>query len=74
MHVNGIAIDDLPEEYTQYREQIIVLRQFEEMRVANAVINKMKKSVGLHVLDNENVRIELSQLERAIEEARKINN
>lgn len=74
MHANGIDIDDLPEEYTQYKEQIIVLRQFEKMRVSNAVINRMKKSVGVHVLDNEDVRIELSQLEKAIEEARKINN
>ena len=66
----GIEIEDLPEEYVQYKEQIIRLREFEQMRINNQVLKKMKKSVGKQIGHNESTRAELSSLVKEIEDSK----
>ena len=56
--MSGIPIDELPEEYVQYREQIAILRKFEEQRKAEALEKSMQKSVRKHEADNESTREE----------------
>ena len=66
----GIDIKDLPEEYAQYKEQIIRLREFEQMRLNNQVLKEMKKSVGKQIEHNESTRAELSNLVKEVEESK----
>ena len=66
----GIPIDDLPEEYLPYKEQIITLREFEQMRTSRGVLQKMRESVGKQILSNESARTELSGLTKGLKENR----
>lgn len=63
-------LDQLPEEYMQYRNQIAVLRKFEELRRKKILITRMRKAVGNFVGENEETRRELQELQRLIEEAK----
>ena len=66
----GIPIDDLPEEYLPYKEQIITLREFEQMRTSRGVLQRMRESVGKQILSNESARTELSGLTKGLKENR----
>lgn len=76
-NASGIPIDDLPEKYVQYREQIALLRKFEEQNRANkakSVKERMRKSVGKHVSNNEETRRELSQIQATLKKGRETND
>ena len=66
----GIPIDDLPEEFKQYKEQILKLRDLEQMRINRDVLNKMKTSVGKQIKNNDDTRKELFGLVMEVEESR----
>ena len=64
----GIPIDEIPEEYSQYKEQIIAFREFEKIRTSKGSLRKMKESVGKQVASNQRTRGELSELAREAQE------
>ena len=66
----GIPIDDLPEEFKQYKEQILKLRDLEQMRINRDVLNKMKTSVRRQIKNNDDTRKELFGLVMEVEESR----
>lgn len=70
----GIPLDELPEEYQQYREEIAILRQFEEMRRANELDKRMKRAVGNHVGDNNQTREDLNQILKQSKKGRTAND
>lgn len=72
--MSGIPIDELPEEYVQCREQIAILRKFEEQRKAEALEKSMQKSVRKHVGDNQSTREELSQIQMTLEKGRETSD
>lgn len=72
--MSGIPIDELPEEYVQYKEQITILRRFEEQRMAEALEKSMKKSVRKRVGDNQSTREELRQIQVTLKKGRETND
>lgn len=70
----GISIEDLPEDYVQYRDQIIKFREFEKLRASQKALQKMRTSVGKQVASNEGTRKELSGLVKEVEEMREKSN
>lgn len=58
----------------QCREQIAILRKFEEQRKAEALEKSMQKSVRKHVGDNQSTREELSQIQMTLEKGRETSD
>lgn len=65
----GIPIEELPEEYKQYTEQIKTLRKYEKKKRENAILEKMKQTVTKQVANNMETRQELIQVVQEIEES-----
>lgn len=63
----GISIDKLPEEYKQFKEQIIALREFEQMRTSEKALQKIRASVGKKIDSNDEARKELSEVVKEAE-------
>ena len=55
----GILLENLPEEYEPYREQIATLRRYEQIRKEKAVKKRMRRSVAKQVKNNASTRSEL---------------
>ena len=64
----GIPLEHLPAEYEPYREQIAILRRYEQIRKEKAVEKRMRRSVARQVQNNASTRSELLGIVTQLEE------
>lgn len=63
----GMPLDAIPEEYEKYKDEIKIMRAYQERRKAIVAKRLMKKSVGKRVRNNAKTREMLSSISKEAE-------
>ena len=62
-----IPLDEIPDEYAEYKDKIAELRKYEQMRKERRALRMMRRSVGRQIGNNEYTRAEIAGLSRQMD-------